>query len=77
MLWDCKREALRGLGVNIGEEKQVASRHCYEPSSSIMEHKFLKIQTLRSTTDSKKPLIVGTQGAVAGIRIVHCSLRKS
>ena len=28
VLWDCKREALRGLGVNIGEEKQ--PRHCYE-----------------------------------------------
>ena len=25
VLWDCKREALRGLGVNIGEEKQLAT----------------------------------------------------
>ena len=25
VLWDCKREALRGLGVNTGEGKQLAT----------------------------------------------------
>ena len=28
LLWDCKREALRGLGVNTGEGNTI--RHLYE-----------------------------------------------
>ena len=54
VLWDCKREALRGLGVNIGEEKQLATptRLRTKVANSIMERKFQQIQTLGSTTDS-------------------------
>ena len=32
MLWDCKREALRGLGVNIGEgRKQTTATNVLSP----------------------------------------------
>ena len=34
LLWDCKREALRGLGVNTGEGNN-------SPPLRIMAHKFL------------------------------------
>ena len=53
VLWDCKREALRGLGVNIRDSRGKTTRNPTNQVTQILERKFLQIQILRSTTDSK------------------------
>ena len=63
VLWDCKREALRGLGVNTRDSRGKTTRNSYKLGNSANSYKFKPLDP----RPILKPLIIGTQGAVAGI----------